>query len=113
MDHLPGVADFLQVATGVVTAAQSESASGRRLVERLAPGGELGADGRADEIGAVGVEAFLDQQIDLPEVHQSQVDSDLLGLFALTLGHPSTISLPSIWMVASGVARCKQPAAVF
>ena len=39
MDHLPGVADFLQVATGVVTAAQSEGAPGGGLVERLAPGG--------------------------------------------------------------------------
>jgi hypothetical protein len=29
MDHLPGVADLLQVATGVVTAAQSEGAAGR------------------------------------------------------------------------------------
>src|SRR5512146_1773323 len=95
MDHLPGVADLLQVAAGVVTAAQSESAPGRCLVERLAPGGELGADGRAEEIGAVGVEAFLHQQIDLPEVHQSQVDSDLLGLLVLTPGHPNTISMPS------------------
>jgi hypothetical protein len=91
MDHLPSVADFLEVATGVVTTAQSEGAPGRCLIERLAPGGELGADGRADEIGPVGVEAFLDQQIDLPEVYQSQVDSDLLCLFTLTRGHPFTI----------------------
>src|SRR5690349_6257542 len=95
MDHLPGVTDLLQVAAGVVTAAQSQSAPGGRLVERLAPGGELGADGRADEIGAVGIEAFLHQQVDLSEVHQSQVDSDLLGLLALTPGHPYIISWPS------------------
>src|SRR6476660_9725402 len=95
MDHLPGVADLLQVAAGVVTAAQGEGAPGRCLVERLAPGGELRADGRADEIGAVGVEAFLDQQVDLPEVHQPQVDGDLLGLLALTPDHPCTIPMPS------------------
>src|SRR5580693_4293529 len=95
MDHLPGILDFLQVATGVVRAAQGQGAPGRCLVERLAPGGELGPDGRANEIGAVGVEALLDQQVDLPEVYQSQVDSDLLGLFALTPSHPSTISRPS------------------
>src|SRR5271169_1964729 len=58
MDHLPAVADFLQIATAVVTAAQSESAPGGCLVERLAPGGELGTNSGADEIGAVGVEAF-------------------------------------------------------
>jgi hypothetical protein len=100
LDHLPGVADLLQVATGVVTAAQSEGAPGRCLVESIAPGGELGTDGRADEIGAVGVEAFLDQQIDLPEVHQSQVDSDLLGLLALTraIRTPSLYHLLTIHM---------------
>ena len=53
-----------------------------------------------DEIGAVGVETFLDQQIDLPEVYQSQVDSNLLGLLALIRGHPPTISLPSKGMVS-------------
>src|SRR6476646_4655765 len=109
MDHLPGVTDLLQIAAGVVTAAQRQGAPGRCLVERLAPGGELGADGCTDEIGAVGVEAFLDQEIDLPQVHQSQVDSDLFGLLTLTEGHPSTISLPSIWMVTSGVVRCIGP----
>ena len=46
VDHLPGVADLLQVATSVVAAAQSETPPGRCLVERLAPGGELGTDGR-------------------------------------------------------------------
>jgi hypothetical protein len=56
MDHLPGVADFLQVATGVVTAAQSEGAAGRCLVQRIAPGGELGASRHSqfsdvDEVG--------------------------------------------------------------
>src|SRR5690349_15024451 len=94
MDHLPGVADLLQVAPGVVTAAQSQGAPGRCLVESIAPGGELGADGRADEIGAVGVEAFLYQQIDLREVEQSQVDSDLLGTPAVNSGHPNNIPIP-------------------
>src|SRR5580700_3602520 len=88
MDHLPGVADLFQIAAGVVTAAESKRAPGHCLVERLAPGGELGADRGADEVRTVGVEAFLDQQIDLSEVHQSQVDSDLLGFLALTGVHP-------------------------
>src|SRR5690348_17466505 len=64
MDHLPGVADLLQITTGVVTTAQGEGSPGCCLVERLAPGGELGTNGCADEIGAVGIETLLDQEVD-------------------------------------------------
>src|ERR1700721_830296 len=91
-------------------AAGGKGGAGHGLVERLAPGGELGADRGADEVRAVGVEAFLDQQIYLSEVHQSQVDSDLLGLLTLTGIHPETISLPSVWMVNEKQAA-RQPAA--
>jgi hypothetical protein len=62
VDHLPGVADVFQIAAGVMTAAESERAPGHCLVERLAPGGELGANGGADDVGAVGVEAFLEPE---------------------------------------------------
>src|ERR1019366_6631458 len=90
--------------TQEVTAAQGEGAPGRCLVDRLAPGGELGPNGRPDEIGAVGVEALLDQQIDLAEVDQPHVDSDLLSLLSLTRNHPPAISSPSIRMVYTGKA---------
>src|SRR5438874_13598201 len=42
--------------------------------------GELVADGGADEVGAVGVEALLDEQVDLAEIDRAEVDGDLLRL---------------------------------
>src|SRR5580704_12500268 len=96
MDHLPGVADLFQIAAGVVTAAESKRAPGHSLVERLTPGGELGANGGADEVRSVGVEAFLDQEIDLSEVDESQVDGDFFGLLTLTGIHRN--HLLTIWM---------------
>src|ERR1700761_6482676 len=93
VDHLPGVANVLQVTTGVVGAAQDESAPGGGLVERFGPGGELAANGGPDEVRAVGVETLLDQQVYLAEIDQAQVDSDLLGLFELTACHPHTIQV--------------------
>src|SRR5687767_4630255 len=38
---------------------------------------KLIADGRADEVGPVGIKTFLHQQVDLPEVHHAQIDGDL------------------------------------
>ena len=61
--------------------------------------GELGADRGTNEVGAVGVEAFLHQQIDLPQVDEAQIDRDLLGLLYLshlTIRAPSQRHLPTI-----------------
>src|SRR5437899_13111093 len=40
---------------------------------------QLVPDCSADEVGAVGVEALLHEQIDPPEIDETQVDSYLLG----------------------------------
>ncbi len=41
---------------------------------------ELIADGGANEIRSVGVEALLDHEIDLAEVHVAEIDRDLLAV---------------------------------
>jgi hypothetical protein len=41
-------------------------------------GVELVADRRADEVGAVLVEALPHQQVDLPQIYRAHVDRDLL-----------------------------------
>jgi hypothetical protein len=48
--------------------------------------GKLIADRRADQVGAIRVKAFFDQQIDLAEVDRPQVDGDFLGLAAFGAG---------------------------
>ena len=43
-------------------------------------GGELVADCRPDQVGAIGVKTFVDQQIDMAKIDISDVDRDFLGL---------------------------------
>jgi hypothetical protein len=50
---------------------------------------DLVADRRADEVGAVLVEALPHQQVALPEIHRTHVDRDLLQF-----GHCHRIYLP-------------------
>ena len=52
----------------------------------------------ADEVAAVGVEAFLDQQIDLAQIHVTEIDRDLFAIGDLHLNHPMTICMDGIWM---------------
>src|SRR5689334_23219689 len=76
---------------------------------------DLVPDGGADKVGAIGVKAVLDQQIDMAEIDIAEVDGDLLG-FATALRsqlmyivrHLLTIHNPSTWMVNGPADRgCK------
>ena len=62
-----------------------------RFPDFLAMGRKLVADRGADEVRAVGVKAFLHQQIDVAEVNVAQVDCDLFG-FARSLAEPLNFS---------------------
>ena len=67
---------------------------------------ELIADGRADEVGAVGVKPLLHQEIDVAEVHVAEIDgnfvafrslrSEFLNLAAHRF-HPPAILVDGIW----------------
>ena len=41
---------------------------------------ELVADGGADEVGAVGVKAVLHEHVYVPEIHEAEIDRDLLAV---------------------------------
>src|SRR4029079_9181979 len=72
------------------------------LLDLLAMCREEVPDRGANEIGAVGVEAFLNQQIDVTKVHVAEVDRDLLAVarsFAKALNLSSHSGYPSMWMV--------------
>ena len=68
---LPRVAEFLEVTAAEVLGAQGQRPARHRVVHCVCPAFELAPDGRADEICAVGVETFVDEQIDLSEVDQA------------------------------------------
>src|SRR5690242_3326655 len=66
----------------------------------------------ANEVGAVGVEAFLNQQIDVTKVHVAEVDRDLLAVgrsFAKTLNLGShcrlSIHVDGIWMMEGWIFK--------
>src|SRR5215211_1180323 len=93
-------------------ATDPRPAGGTELLRRLQLGGfrmplDLVADGGADEVGAIGVEPFLHQKIDMAQIDVAEVDCDLLGVggFASELKHVVghlTIPSPSAWMVNGG-----------
>ena len=68
---------------------------------------KLISDGRTNEVRPIGIEPFSYEQIDLPQVDQSEIDGDFLGVRALRFGvdvqlyswQPGTILPPSRWMV--------------
>jgi hypothetical protein len=71
-----------------VLGAQDQRPARHRAVDRVRPAVELMPDRGADEVGAVSVEALVDEQIDLAQVDQTHVDGDLLAL--VDLGHHSS-----------------------
>ena len=50
------------------------------LPDHLGVDAQLVADRRADQIGAVGVETFLYQQVDLAQIDDAEIDSDLFSV---------------------------------
>ena len=92
----------LQIRPRVMPQAELERVPHDGLPDLLAMGRKLVADRRADEVGSVGVEAFLDQQIDMTEVDIAEIDGDLFGLtrFVAQSNNLSGHHLPpSIWMI--------------
>ena len=80
MQHLSGAPRRFEILARVVSQAELQSLSDRRLLDHVAVPVELVADRRADEVGAVGIEAFLHHQVDMAEVDIAQIDRDLLAV---------------------------------
>ena len=62
-----------------------------RFPDLLAMGRELIADRSANKVRAVGIKAFLHQQVDVAEVDVTQIDCDLFG-FAPSVAKPVDFS---------------------
>src|SRR5918992_3162084 len=102
LQRLSSLTYRLQVAAGVVLQPEHQRLARHRLPDLLGVRGELVADGRSDEVSAIGVETLLHQQIYLPQIHKPQIDRDLLRLThagASLVTHLCNIHIPSIWML--------------
>src|SRR3954470_21554145 len=89
--------------------AEIQTMPSHRLPQRVFVPVELVADRGADEVGAVGVECLLNQEVHLTQIDKSEVDGDLLAIPDLGLQlsyvahyrHPDTIPLDGIWPCGS------------
>ena len=71
--------DGLEIGRRELLQSQYQHLAGDHLLERLAVRGQLVADRRANEVGAVRIEALGDEQVDVTEVDEAEVDRDLFG----------------------------------
>src|ERR1700674_1120728 len=99
----------LKIGARIVLQTEHETLARNRLLDDIRVGAQLIADCCANQVCAVRVKPFLNQQIDLPEIDQSKVDGDFFGFADLgtnfsnahlsSIYHPYRFHMDSIWMV--------------
>jgi len=80
VDHLPGCTGLFKFLTAVVPQAEIQTLTRHRLLYYLGMAFDLVADRCANKIRTVGVETFLNHQIDVAKIHTAQVDRNFLGV---------------------------------
>ena len=80
-----GGLDGLQIRARIVPETKLQRMPHDRFPDLLAMSRKLVADRRTDEVRAVGIKAFLHQQIDVAEIDVTEVDCDLFGFARLQL----------------------------
>ena len=108
LELFSGCHHLFEVPPGVALQAEHHLAARNAFLQDLAVRKKLIADRGADEVGSVGVEPVLHQQIDVPEVDEPQIDRDLLRLSPLR--HPPAIHIPSTWMENAPTRTLSSPA---
>ena len=80
MKRFTGRADRLKIQAAVLPQTKIELASRNGLLHRIGVTIELSADRRSDEVGAIGIEAFPNEKIDMAEIDETHIDRDLLAV---------------------------------
>ena len=80
VQFLPGRSGRLQIRAREVAETELQRMPHNRFLDFLFMGRKPVADRGPNEVGTVGIEAFLDQQIDVAEVDVTKVDRDLFRL---------------------------------
>ena len=83
VERLPGGLRGFQIVPAVVAQAQFDALASNGLLGCVRMPLDLVANGGADEVGAIGVEPLLHQEIDVTQVDITEVDRDLLGVARL------------------------------
>src|SRR4051812_17192190 len=105
IEHLPRVPRRLEVFSAEVAEAKIHALARHGLPDHVGMPFDLIADRGSYEVGAVGVEPLLHQQIDMAEIDIAEIDGDLLAVRHLrsdlgyVAGHLISILSPSVWMV--------------
>src|SRR5262245_8985890 len=97
-----GRSDRLQIRSGEVAESELQRMPPNRFLDFLPMPRKLVADRRPNEVGTVGIESFLNQQIYMAEVDVTQVDRNLFRLacsVAESMNLGSHRCSPSVWMV--------------
>src|SRR5262249_24989716 len=97
-----GRSDRLQIRSGEVAESELQRMPPNRFLDFLPMPRKLVADRRPNEVGTVGIESFLNQQIYMAEVDVTQVDRNLFRLacsVAESMNLGSHRYSPSVWMV--------------
>ncbi len=80
LKHLSRGKRTLEVRTGHVLQTQYERTAGDRAFDRVGVHGELISDRCPDQIRAIRIEPLLHEEIDLPQINDSEVDRQFLGI---------------------------------
>src|ERR1700760_2098402 len=78
MQHFARALHRFEIGAAVIPEPEVQAFSDGRLLDDVCVAFELIADGRPDEIRAVGIKPLLHHEIDLTEVDIAKVDRDLL-----------------------------------
>ncbi len=73
----------LQIRAAIESRSKFEGLPRDRIFHGIRMGGELVADCGPDQVGAIGVKPFVNQQIDTSKVDIADVDCDFFGLARL------------------------------
>src|SRR4051812_44343559 len=105
VEQLPDIKYRFEILAAEVSQAEVDALACHRLADDVGMPFDLVADGGAYEVGAVGVEPLLHQQVDVAEIDIAEIDGDLLAVRHLrsdlgyVAGHLISILSPSVWMV--------------
>lgn len=80
VEHLSGVAHGFEICTAEGSETEIDTLARYGLADDVGMSFDLIADGGSDEVRAIGINAFPDQQIDMAKVSEAEVDRDLLAI---------------------------------
>jgi hypothetical protein len=80
IEHLASGLRTLQICATEVLETEQQRSTDNRPLDDVGVNGQLVADSGSYQVGSIGIEPLLYQQIDLPQIDHAEVDRELLRL---------------------------------